>query len=452
MGVLYGRTGLAGFGRPGHHGGMSVFARGSQLWPVVGIAALFGAAFAPQSFGYGATDWERVYVTAAERFERGEDIYRDSFVYPPVAAVLAVPSAHLGGFGVRVNVWLMNVAGATALVGCGWRLTGGRLSLRPPPGELLIAAVGLPAFLGAAFEVMVNRQTDLLVGGLAVGGCLLVARGRDWPGGAAVGLAAALKCTPLLFAAYFVWVGRGRAGAAVLLVAVAANLLPDLLVPPPEGHPRLGVWAERYLLMMGKAEYQPGVWAAAEWSNHSLAGVIRRLSMFRLEPTAGGFAPTPAADPPTPAELKVAVYAAALAVLAAGAVVVRRRFAAVEPFGIGMGFCLMLLVSPMSSKPHFVVLAVPAWAVARAGVEGGRWGPLAVAALAGACELTAAKDLVGGRVNAVAMWYGALPAGVLLLLAGCARARWAAVTPPSPPPSSCRPAAAAAPRRAPPPP
>ena len=164
-----------------------MFARGSQVWPLVGIAAAFAAAFAPQSFGYGPTDWEEVYVTAAGRFERGEDIFRDSFVYPPFAAVIAIPSVHLSEFGVRVGVWLMNTVGATVLTAGAWRLTGGRLGFRQPAREWAIAAVGLAAFLGAAFEVMVNRQTDLLVGGLAVGGCLLVARGRDWTGGACVG-------------------------------------------------------------------------------------------------------------------------------------------------------------------------------------------------------------------------------------------------------------------------
>ncbi len=390
--------------------------RGSpQFWPTFALVAVFAVAFAPQSFLYGATDWEKVYVPAAVRFERGEDLFRDGFVYPPFAALLAVPSAHLGDLGVRANVWLMNTAGAALLVVGAWRLTGGRLGFRQLPREWLIVALGLPCFLGFLFEVMVNRQTDLLVGGLAVVGCGLVLRGRDWSGGALVGLAAAAKCTPLLFVLYFAWVGRWRAAAAVLLVAVLANLLPDLLVRPAGG-PRLVEWAERVVLPMRNTDYQPGQWHAAEWSNHSIAGIIRRLSSFRLV-ADGSFEPR--ANPPTAGQLKWAVYGTGLALLLAAAVVLRRGGGRADPLGVGMTFGLMLLLSPMSSKPHFCVLAVSAWAAARGAVEGRRWAVLAAVVLAGACELTAAKDLVGGRVNAAAMWYGAIPLGVLLLVAAC---------------------------------
>jgi hypothetical protein len=401
----------------------------SPFWPVITIAVLFALAFAPQSFGFGATDWENVYLPAAGRFVRGEDLFREGFVYPPFAAVMAIPAFHLNEFGVRVHVWLMNTVGATILTACAWRLSGRPLSLRPSPREQLILVVGLTAFLGAVFEVMVNRQTDLVVGGLAVGGCWLVVKNRDWLGGTGIGLAAAIKCTPLLFAAYFLWVGRRRAGLTVLLVAVAANLLPDLIVAPPDDRPRAQVWVERYLVPMGKADHQPGAWSAAEWSNHSLAGVLRRLSSFRLTLTDDPFTARPVPDPPAPATLKVVVYGAGLTLLAVAAVVVRRRFVAVEPFGIGMVFCSMLLLSPMSSKPHFCVLAVPAWAVARAAVDERRWRLLVLAVLAGMCELTGAKDLVGHRVNAVAMWYGTIPAGVLFLFVGCVEARWRTAPP-----------------------
>jgi hypothetical protein len=411
---------------------MSALSRSSQFWPAACVALLFAAAFAPQSFRFGATDWELVYVPAAERFLRGEDVFRDAFVYPPAAALLAIPSAHLGDFGVRVNVWLMNTVGATSITIGAWWLTGGRLSFRPPPRDWLIAVVGLAAYLGAVFEVMVNRQTDLLIGGLTVVGCWLVTRRRDWLGGAAVGLAAAVKCTPLLLAVYFLWVGRWRAGVAVLLAAGLANVLPDLIVPPPQGRPRAVEWAERFLGPMGRPEYRPGMWAAADWSNHSLAGVLNRQTAYRAEWIAGTFTPARRDDVPPTAVLKGVALGGTVVLLAVAAVATRRRFAAVEPFGLGMAFCLMLLLSPMSSKPHFCVLAVPAWAVAREGVGRRTWVLFTLAMLAGACELTAAKDLVGGRVNAVAMWYGAIPAGVLLLFAGCVWGRWTTTAPDRP--------------------
>ena len=413
-----------------------MFARTSSLWPVLAVAALLAAAFAYHAFHFADTDWEKVYVPAAARYEEGDDVFghADEYVYPPFSAVLALPSAHSGPFAVRVHVWLMNVAGGTALVVCGWWLTGGRFGLRQPPREWWIALIGLPAFLGFFFETLVNRETDLVIGGLAVAGCWQVVRGRDWLGGAMIGVAAAMKCTPLLFAPYFAFVGRWKAGAAVALAAVVANLAPDLVVPPPHGQPRLTEWVGRFLLPITRPDQNPGRWHAAEWSNHSLAGIVNRLSSYRLLPSEGGIASEPVASPPPPVALKVMVYGGGLALLAVSAFVVWRRGRRAEGFGIGAVLCLMLLLSPMSSKPHFCVLAVPAWAVARAGLIRRKWSLVTLVMLAGLLELTSAKDLVRERINTPAMWYGAIPAGVLLLLAGCLWVKWTAppTTTPSP--------------------
>lgn len=404
--------------------------RQSQFWPGLCLAALMAVAVAPHAFLSRPADWELVYIPAAERFLRGEDIFRDAFVYPPFAVLTAVPTVQLGVPGQKVAYWLLSGSGGTALLIFGWRMTGGRLSLRHPPREWLIALLGLPAFLGFVFEVTANRQTDLVLGGLAVGGCWFVARGRDVLGGVCVGLAAAAKCTPLLFAPYLFWVGRWRAGVAVLGVAVLANVLPDLLVPPPAGRPRVVEWAERFLLPFGSKDYKAGQWQAGEWSNHSLAGLAGRLSNSRLIATEPEYTTAARPNRPDPTVVKVAVYTTAVGLMTLTAGVLWRGGRRVEPFGIGAVFCLMLLLSPMSSKPHFCVLAVPAWAIVRAGVERRRWGLLALAVLAGMIELPAAKDLVGRQVNAVAMWYGCVPMGTLLVLIGCLWARW--TSPPCP--------------------
>ncbi len=403
-----------------------MFARTSSLWPVLAVAALLAAAFAYHAFHFAPTDWEKVYVPAAQRFERGEDVFNkhDGFVYPPVAALLALPSAHADSLSVRFHVWLMNIVGGTAMVVCGWWLTGGRFALKQSVREWMIAALGLPIFLGFFFEVLVNRQTDLLIGGLAVAGCWQVVRGREWVGGVLVGLAAAVKCTPLLFAPYFLFVGRWKAATALVIAAVLANLAPDLFVPPPAGKPRLADWVERFLVPLGKSNENPGNWHAAEWSNHSLAGIVNRLSSYRLLPAEKGIASASVESPPSPTVLKVIVYGGGLLLLAASAFVIWRSGRQADGLGVGAVFCLMLLLSPMSSKPHFCVLAVPAWAVVRAGLERRNWPLLVLAVLAGLLELTAAKDLVRDRINTAAMWYGAIPAGVLLLLAGCLWAKW----------------------------
>src|SRR5207249_12018679 len=124
------------------------------------------------------------------------------------------------------------------------------------------------------------------------------------------GLAAAAKCTPLPFAAYFAWSGRYRAAAAVVGVAVAANLLPDALYPAPDGHARLGEWAARFVTPVARADVDPGYWHTGMQMNHSLGGVARRLFTADLGSANGVRLPVPRADRVDPGLLKAAVLAA----------------------------------------------------------------------------------------------------------------------------------------------
>ncbi len=387
-----------------------------QLWACLCVVGLLAAAVAPHSFLFGATDWETVYLPAAQRYERGEDIYDDTFVYPPFMVLLAWPAAHLNEPWVRIHLWLSCTIGA-ALLTCGaWWLAGGRFSFTSRPREWLIAALGTTAFFGYVFEVMVNRQTDLIVGGLATFGAWLVFRKKDWTGGALIGLAAAAKCTPLLFAPYLFVTGRWRAGIAVLVATVVATLLPDLFVRPPTSRPRVVEWAERYLLPLGKPSDSPRHQYAAEWSNHSLTGWAVRVSSYDLLECKPHIRTEVKPDHPPTTAVKVAAGVIGLVLLG---LAVWRFWGRFDAAGVGATFCLMLLLSPMSSKPHFCVLALPAWAVARAGIERRRWDLIGLAAAAGVCALLSAKDLSGGVVGTTAMWWGVNPLGALALLAGC---------------------------------
>ena len=92
----------------------------------------------------------------------------------------------------------------------------------------------------------------------------------------AFGVAAAFKCTPLLFAPYLAWKRQFAGAIAVVVVGVGLNFLPDLAYPPADGKPRAVVWKDRFLVPMASKERDPGVWASAVGYNHSLAGVNLR--------------------------------------------------------------------------------------------------------------------------------------------------------------------------------
>lgn len=389
-----------------------------QWWLAAVVFAAFLAAFAHQSFGYGATDWEKVFVPASQRYLAGESIFSADFVYPPFAVLLGVPCTAIGPNGVKLWVWMTSAAGATAIVCCSWWFAGGILQVKPSAKELAIAAIGLMSFLGYVFEVLVNRQVDLIIGGLLIAG-LWLHRKRWWLGAALVGLAAAFKGPPLLFLIYFSVLGRWRSMLLMLAMAVGANLLPDLLKPDPNGTLRFASWIESYVLPLASSSKKPGEWAAAPWANHSLSGWMLRITSFEPGDATLGTSEQPRDGAPDSRSLKLMLTAIASPLIVAWLLTVRRWKDENLAAPAGAGFCLMLLLSPMSSKPHFCLLALPAWVVARAG-----WNPrtrwlLALAIAAGLCHLSSAKDLVGPAINSLAMWYGAVPVGTLLLFAGC---------------------------------
>jgi hypothetical protein len=85
---------------------------------------------------------------------------------------------------------------------------------------------------------------------------------------------------------------------------------------------------------------------------------------------------------------------------------------------------LMLLLSPMSSKPHFCTLLVPQLLLARLGWSRRDRLLIALAVVTAVLGLLANKDIVGRMVYDVLLWNGSVFGTALLLFLGCCSARW----------------------------
>jgi hypothetical protein len=378
------------------------------------------------------SDWDQVYVRAADHLWRGQDVYRpeDAYLYPPFMAFASLPFRALPAPVSRAAWLLVSAASAFALVRGAWRLAGGpplEGRGRAPFTEHRAAWLGALCGLPYIENCFAHQQTDILVGALLLGGCLLLARSRALAAAVCFGVAAAIKCTPLLFAPYLAWRGRRWAAALLVVVALGVNFLPDLVRRAPSGRPWAVEYARRYLLRLTEAGHYVGTWGSDPMYNQSLAGAAHRCFLTRLTWTDTNCFAVPRRTPPHPLVLRSVTYGTALLLLSlaawAGGRPGRRgdgpegqRRLALECSAV---LLLMLLLSPMSSKAHFGTLVLPGFCLARTAVltrsrllGGMVWAAVVLAVLS-------LKDPLGERLYSVSLWSGVVTWQTLVLLAGC---------------------------------
>jgi hypothetical protein len=191
---------------------------------------------------------------------------------------------------------------------------------------------------------------------------------QDARAGLFAGLAAACKATPLLFAPVFLWQRRFRALACLSLTLVAATLLPDVVTPAKDGSPWVATWYNTFVrgVRPGATAEAPGAWTRWNELNQGLAGTLQRISSPPGPDSTPGVCDIHLWEP-SPRVLKGITTAMQLGVLALlGAALWPPRHTLTPDqqrfvrFGQGGAvLCAMLLLSPMSSKPHFAALILP---------------------------------------------------------------------------------------------
>ena len=147
--------------------------------------------------------------------------------YPPFAAMLFTPTAWLPVGPLRVlvtagNLVVLGAFGYLSAVLAGWP----RKAMRP---ALVFLAVGLGVWLEPVFTTLRYGQINLLLGVLVLYDLTRPDSRRSK--GVAIGIAAAIKLTPGLFAVYLLISGRGRAAVTAGLTCLGTMLLGFALLP-----------------------------------------------------------------------------------------------------------------------------------------------------------------------------------------------------------------------------
>ena len=174
-----------------------------------------------------------IYFEAVSGWSRSGSIYDYAevhthlgFTYPPFAAVVLWPLTHLR-VGVAEHLWMMASLAASAA----FLVIAGRALPSPPRWRWFV-----PAFVAAGLlttpVVLTTRlgQINSFLALLVLVDCLGARRGRRFTG-IGVGLAAAVKLTPMVGVLYFAVARRSRAVVTAVVTFVAVTLVAWVLHP-----------------------------------------------------------------------------------------------------------------------------------------------------------------------------------------------------------------------------
>ncbi len=377
------------------------------------------------------SEWRDVYLPATARLWHGEDIYRPEhgYLYPPFMAWAALPFLAAPEPLGRCAWMLVNLACLYVMLHWSWRASGGRRLEGGDRrwGEHWAALLGCLCGVFYLNNCLAHQQTDIVIGAALAGGCLLLVRGNSVLAATAFGLAAACKCTGLLWAPYLVWRGRPWAALWLVLVAAGVNFLPDLVSRPPAGGTWLVTYTARFLSPIAESDHYVGTWGSDPAYNQSLAGMGQRWCLTSWTWSSNDCTIESRSPLLGPRELRAAVYGFELLLVLGVLAICGRPFrrlahektAETQALECGIVLLLMLLLSPMSSKAHFGTLIVPGFCLARAAFHSRSrllGSLLLVAVLLG---LLSNKDPLGERLYTLSLWYGVVTCQSLILLAGC---------------------------------
>lgn len=313
----------------------------------------------------------RVYLTAAERFREGTDLYRVEdgampFKYAPVTAPLFLPFTVLPP-RVAVALWNLGAVLALAAVSVLTRRA------RPAPGEaapwewapVFATAVLLPAF---SFEFFYGQVDGVLLW-LLVAAAVGAERGRVWSPGVAFAVACLLKPPAALLGLFFLARRHWRVVGATALFGVVLVL------------PTLGRYGWAGTLAQVQDWTQTLARTTPPWAlGHNPQGLPTLLLSLVLPPES--------LPPPGAMTLAQAV--------AVGLFVVALLWARPGPVEL-LAFCCLgvTLLSPLAWRANYVL----AWPLIRAALEGRSRSGQALVALVALTGMLVSETVLGAELT-----------------------------------------------------
>ena len=383
-------------------GWRSSYFRRYGLWLILVVAAV---AYYPR-FSHSPLE---LYPKSASCLRHGEalQICDPGFTYPPIFAFVMLPFDAMPAW-LRNPVWYLVTLGAA--IGS-FRLSempAGSAIAKPLTAAELgwVRLLALVLSLKFVLAVLENQAYDLLVLLFVLLGLAALVTGREFWAGAGLAFAAALKATPLVFVPYLLWKRHFAAAAAFAVVFIAASYLPDLFFTAAgASHGYFNTWLREVAGASLNVEVaKHAFWAGANLLNHSLHGAVS----LNIDETA---------QPGLYRAVLYAVDGAFILVVGTLLVLSPRGRASIAIDG-SLLVISMLMLSPMTSRSHYVVLLLPYMTLVTLWFRDDRTRNLGSAVLAASFVLATltSNDAVGEAVTVWAYGHSFLVLGTLVLL------------------------------------
>lgn len=300
--------------------------------------------------------------------------FREYFTYTPFAALMFWPAAHLPKVASHLAWSIVNCAALLALIGVSIKVAKGVAFSRRVFLSALVCMLPAAALAPAALSLYYG-QVNFLVVLMVLGDltCVVGLRGHTMPRGALVGLAAAIKLTPLIFIPFLFITRQFRAGFTALVSFLLWTVFALALAPRSSWL----YWTKDVF----DARRVGSTWFV---SNQNLVGALDRLI---------GHTPSP-----------FFLLGLSLFVAVGGLLLAAEAYRRSSPL-LGVLLCAAtgLMVSPISWSHHYVwIVPVLAWLVLAAD-RPKRWGWWAAggAILFVAAPMSSAPSSVRGFTNPI---------------------------------------------------
>jgi len=331
------------------------------------------------------------------------------FTYPPAFAFVMIPFIALSATAQTI-IWYIVTLGCTVLC-C---MLSEKIALRMIPGPwpareiTWLRIVGVFLSLKFILAVYENQAYDLLILPFILLGTLALVDKRDVLGGASLAIAAAMKVTPLIFLPYLILRRKFIAAGIFALVLVAFSFMQDaFLAPQGSSHGYFMTWindiAAPGIFEKGSTAKLP-FWDGVNIYNLSLRGALARAvyltdyQQYFLEILRG----------------TQIVFIGLIGIL----ILYSTRSNALVPVEVCLLIIAMLMLSPMTSRTHFVNLILPYFLLTAAWLKDNqtRWLGGIVLALSFAGCTGIPRDLVPRGFTEFARDHNDIMLGTLVLI------------------------------------